>query len=240
MSGQADNSIGSVNPGYMKLKILFFLLFTINFGFVYSQSIYRQDLNRLATIDFPDTPKAGITSGIQTYKSAIGSNSYVVLLNNLDNEDSIRTPKDLDNFYEGVVEGTLETSKSLKIDYKKSILIDGLKGLEFKYSKFINSNDTVFIYQRVLYFNSITFALMFTTFDDKQKKYQIERDKFFNSFTVIAEKKNIKQFTNTSFATKIGYIAGKTFADLLIVGLITLLVIFIAKRSSKKKKRYHE
>ena len=212
----------------MKKFLVTFLIVLFSIS-AFSQHNYRQNLNHLASIDFPDTVKASTTSGFPTYKATKNANGYVVLTYDLrDSTSTIRTQEDLNKFYAGVVEGIL--SKTSTIKYKKNILIDGLDGLEFEYL-----NSSIFVYARVVYFNKNAFLYLFITNDEMQKDNQVERDKFFSSFHVIIPKINVEQFAvSSNIAYNIGNVIGKALAKFVMIGFILLIVFFIQKRFFNK------
>lgn len=152
----------------------------------YGQHSFRQKLDSLTFITFPDTVKTSTSEAGVMYKATKGNNIYVVILNDAVKKDPsmIIDSTNLNDLYNGIVEGTINSSKSIKSIYKKDILIGKLKGIELKYSNSGNPNKPFIVYQRVVYSNAIIFMYSFVTLDEAQKNNKHDMDEFFNSFVI--------------------------------------------------------
>jgi len=218
----------------MKLKLLFSFVILLSCADAHSQPGYKQNFSDLATIAFPDTPKTTNNSGTITYKTTSDSNSYIVLVIDLQGKTTLSSAADLDTFYQGVIEGTVNPAKHTEIIYRKNILLEGQKALEFEYSFRADPSKTAFVYQRCVFFNNKAFAIMFATFNNKQTNNITLKDKFLNSFSITADKKTTRQFSNTSnLAYILGHALGKFFAYALIIGMLLLIVTLIRKKTMK-------
>lgn len=150
------------------------------------QSPVNQNLAGIATITFPDAPLASeVPNGLgKFYKLAKPTNNYIVITINIDTAQVIiKSSKDLDLFYSGVVDGAADSTQNRKLLYTKQIAVDKYKAVEFKYLDASTSRKFT-VYQRIVYLDQTLFMYNFTVYDDNQPAMNAERERFLNSFIV--------------------------------------------------------
>lgn len=180
----------------------------------YSQHVYRQELNQVATINFPDTPKATPTKVGIVYTLADSGRVYLA-------EASVIRKRFIDFFsdhfndqlFAGVIEGSLKNTAG-KIIYKKSIKVNGLDGIEFCYSAKIDST-IYYRYHQVFYLNNTLVFYGYWSSDSLRSDDKNLRS-FFRTFKLTGK-------TDNSTALRLGYIAGKVFGVIIVIGLILLV-----------------
>ncbi|MBD1365826.1 hypothetical protein IDJ77_18565 [Mucilaginibacter sp. ZT4R22] len=153
---------------------------------VFGQAPVKQNLAGIATITFQNAPQESeVPNGLgKFYKLAKPTNNYIVIVINIDTARVIiKSSKDLDLFYSGVVDGAADSTQNRKLLYTKQIAVDKYKAVEFKYLDASTSRKFT-VYQRIVYLDQTLFMYNFTVYDDNQPAMNAERERFLNSFTV--------------------------------------------------------
>lgn len=167
-------------------KSVIFLLLLATANVALGQTPVKQNLAGVATIDFAEAPEASdIPNGIgKFYKLSKTTHNNIAIVINIDTAQvNIKSDKDLDLFYSGVVDGAADSTQNRKLVYVKQITIGKYKAVEFKYLD--ASTATKFtVYQRIVYLDQLFFMYNFNVYDDTVTGMNAERDKFLNSFTV--------------------------------------------------------
>ena len=199
-------------------------------GVLLAQNIYKQKLSNLATIDFPGKPDFHDTlhQKFFSYRGDSGVYSVTVLDISFDPTFKVKRGK-VSEVYDGVIAGTLKATEGTLID-KKKIKLDSLDGLEIEYESTANPNVPDRRFKRVVFFNDRLYNCDFWTSSSLATQTFLSREKFFNSFTVTADKKSLRQDTDTAYQTgyEIGYYV---IGPLFIIGIIALIVYFIVRKS---------
>jgi hypothetical protein len=215
----------------MKKSILFSLAL-IYVHFLFGQNTYKQKLSDLATIDFPQKPDFRDTLGRKVFSFHGDSASYVALVMDISFDPNYKIkPGKLDEAYNEIINGTLRASKG-KLVNKKKIKIDTLDGIEIEYISTSNPNQYDRRFKRIIFFNDKTYTYDYWTFSTLKDLTSHSREIFFNSFTILGDKKNLRQDTDTGFmkAYDIGYYI---IGPLLILVILITIVYFIFKKRRK-------
>jgi hypothetical protein len=223
-------------------SLLFFLLSVFAIPALRAQQPYTQNLQGLATIDFPDKPITIDTLGQKIYSYMADSFSCNVMIidgmNNPDARLNLRFKKtELTKVYEEMLTGSISKIGGRLIK-KRSFIIDGLDGVEAAID-FNNYQSDLQITVRYIYLNGYALGLSFTVMKEAVGQYVSQRDQFLNSFRCTVPINNRKQYSRESDSGsdeyRIGYAIGQIFFyALLAAGLV--LIIRSVTRSSKKKK----
>ncbi len=158
------------------------------------QDRHKENLVNYATIDFPKKPQINKSSkGLTQIGYNGGAIFFVVDIEDLANYGLDVTPNELDNLYNGIMIGFFENPQR-KALVKKEFTISGLKGLEIVYSTPANDKPNL-RYKRLLFFNGKIFSYEFWTTYEDDEKTKIERERYFDSFTITLDKSILKQYT---------------------------------------------
>jgi hypothetical protein len=220
------------------MKKLLVILLLLNAGIAFSQSATKVNLDNLTQVTFPGKPADKGFENQKVYFLKDSTAYYLALSKNMSKLPGFSLQKDsLNEFYTGIIEGTVKTAGG-KLIYKKDILIDGFKAIEFEYT-LTNPNLPALSFQRSIFLNGKIISCNFMTSEENLKTNEPKRDAFFKSITVTADKSTIKQSTGADTAFKvgysIGYIIGVVFSLAVLIAII-VGVVFLIKRISKGKK----
>ncbi|MBS1523275.1 MAG: hypothetical protein JST50_19910 [Bacteroidetes bacterium] len=192
---------------------------------------YLQNIGNDAIIIFPDTPRItqGVTSisyEVDYYDMMYAANSSSVEGGSVD-----FLYRDFTNsLYRRSIAKFIKTIHG-KLIYKKDIIVDGVKGIEFECH---GNLDTAgyYIFYRFFYYNK-RFITEGIWFKQEAQRNDERLNAFFSTFKFIRK----AEHNNSVWSNKTLVIKGVKYA-LIIILLITLIVgsiIFIARRLSAKK-----
>jgi hypothetical protein len=220
-------------------KILFLLTLVSNFNTGYCQVRIKIQVDSLCEITFPEVPQTNDMDNNKVYYLNNPRTNYFVLVQDLTNGKISLTADSLDSFYQGTIEGVLE-SKSTKgrLIYQKKILIDGFKGMEFEYQSNLNPKLPDIRFNRIILLNEKLYNYSFWTFKDSIKTYSAEKERFLNSFHITANKEKIKQYNNEGLAYNLGSLFGRFLGFALTITVLFFLVkgiIVIYRKVTKKQ-----
>lgn len=220
------------------MKKLLIILLLLNTGIAFSQSGVKVKLENLAEVTFPAAPATKTVENQEVSFLKDSTAYYLSISKDMSKLPGFSLQKDsLNEFYTGIIEGTIKTSGG-KVIYKKDILIDGFKAVEFEYT-ITNPNLPALSFQRTIFLDGKVISCTFMTSEENLKTNEPKRDAFFKSITVTADKSTIKQSSGADTAYKvgysIGYIIGVVFSIAVLIAII-VGVVFLIKRSSKGKK----
>ncbi|MEO6818641.1 MAG: hypothetical protein ABI266_08135 [Ginsengibacter sp.] len=228
----------------MKKSTLILSLFLFAFSYGIAQNTYEQNLENLAVIHFPAQPLTRDTLGQKVYSLATDKANYIVLIMNDKSDTKIELKKnELDEFYTGTINGTLQASEG-KLISKKDFTVDGLKGVEFEFTSDKNPNIPKLRFQRMIYTDKGVLAVNFWTNDDNKNILQ-RKDDFFNSLKFNTKDQELKQYTSTaissdrrenSSAYNLGFSIGKILGFLLIPGIIILIIVLVRNKNKRNEK----
>lgn len=116
-------------------------------------------------------------------------------------------PGKVHEVYDGLIAGTLKSANG-KLLSKKDIKIDGLDGVEIEFVFSANPGYPDRIFKRMVFLNGMIFHYDFWTLSSLKELTLNSREKFFNSFKVVADKNSIRQDTGTDTAYQASYKIG--------------------------------
>jgi hypothetical protein len=206
-------------------KILIVFLMILQYGAAWCQHPYTQGLKQLATITFPDTPKLNKTTTGSFYSYNSHGRIYMASCSKWSNGPGDEFTRDLaDTAYASLIR-EVNGFPGIKMFYKKKIIIDHLRGIEYG---FVSLNDSVkyYRYHRALYLKNSLILYGFSSYDSTRIDPKA-LDSFYATFKVIAPDKDRSQETiaDTLFNTK----AALWAALALLTGV---LIIFVIKKIS--------
>jgi hypothetical protein len=214
----------------MKKALLCFLVLLYSIT-AFCQHLYKQNLNHVAQITFPDTPKMQHDNAGTFYSVTVDRNIYLAQV-----AIAKKSLRDLftshlnDSIYSGVIEGTLTASKG-KLLYKRKITVNGLDGVEFSYRAKIKSLN-YYRYHQAFYFNNTLVLYGYWTPDSLQSDNKAIKA-FFGTFKVTLPDDEVRQDNVSDIAFRFGYVLG----IFLIVSVIVLMgfgIVFIIKKFANK------
>ncbi|MDP9077548.1 MAG: hypothetical protein M3O71_09020 [Bacteroidota bacterium] len=214
----------------MKKIVLSFLTTFFLFN-AYCQQGIKQDLNHVATITFPDTPKFQQLKVGAIYTVFTNHKLYIAqaapVQKNL--KDLLTRHLD-DSIYQGAITGSLKQAKG-KLIYKKKITAHGLTGIEFCYTSPIGMVN-YYRYHQAFYFNSTLVLYGYWAPDSLKSDDKGLRD-FFGTFKVTIKDSEIRQGN----ARDLGFKTGKIIGTLLFIAVIIAIgfgIVFIIKKITYK------
>ena len=183
----------------------------------FSQQGYKQDLDHIAVITFPDTTKATTKDDETIYALNESRIVYLAAITHID-----KGVKDLlnknsnDSLYDGLISGSMENSKS-RLLYKKHIEAAGLDGVEFAYSA---DEDSVisYRYHQAFYLNNTAILLGYWSIDSLKADDKGMRS-FFGSFKLKIKPDEVRQGNSDEIAFNIGKIIGYLLIPIVVIGL---------------------
>jgi len=210
-------------------KIIPFILASLLPFAAFCQKGYQQDLNRIASITFPDTPKTTVEKDETVF--ALNDSGIVYLAIAAPVQKGIKdifTKNANDSLFEGVIIGSLKSSKG-KLFFKKPVQMNGLQGLEFGYEAEVDSVKS-YRYHQAFYLNGTLIFYGYWSKDSLKADDKGMRS-FFNSFKLKVKPKDIIQ----DDGSKLAYNIGKGLGYVLIAVVIALLglgVVFLIRKFS--------
>jgi len=214
-----------------KLLLLFFLLYTrIAFG----QDL-KLKIDSLATVTLPGKPasKKNDTGAVYFYKRY--ASEYIVYLQNFKYYKKFSLRQDsLSAFYEGVVEGHLQLPHS-KLLSKNEVIVNGFKAIDFAYKADSTHGLPDVRFQRAIFLDHYMITFSYWTSSDSLQKNLPNKEAFFNSIAIIADKDKTKQYTDEVMAFNLGGLLGNKYLTISFVIIIVLLVVFLVRRVAYKK-----
>jgi|GEM_PF-3167019 len=212
-----------------QFSLLLFLLLPYSF---YGQTSYKQNLIDVAVINFSGKPEILDTLGKKLYNlSAENLQQSVVLSNYAPNDKFELGEGELSRFYDGFISGTLKSTGG-KLLYRKDVIIDGMKAVEFEFTISPGKAQTDHGFQRIIYTDKGIFILSYLLMAGERASREKEREIFFNSFQFTIEKQSILQFT-TAKANKTydnAFLAGQIAGYVLIAGLFVLIIVLLTRK----------
>jgi len=208
-----------------KILITFILIFSSVAS--YCQHPYKQNLQDLATIIFPDTPKTKVISDETFYYSRDKGSTYLCEAMSLTTSLSdILKGNSLDSLYTVFINSALAPTASHAF-YKNNIVVNDLKGVEFGF-RLQAKGRTFYSYQNVFYLNDVLINYSYLTPDSISKDDNKITD-FFKTFKLAIKKEEIRQ----SNAAELGHITAYIFMAFTIIGIIALFgfgIVFIIRK----------
>lgn len=187
-----------------------------------------QDLQHVAQVTLPDTPtvrhtKRGLVYST-TYDGVIYTTSASVI--NTSFGDIIRgTP--LDSIYMGAVKGITKSTGGTLI-YKKDIVVQGVKGMEFETGA-VENGTNFYLFYRIFYFND-KLLMQGMWFRETVQRNDNRINTFFDTFKLTINPADVKQGTGIIVFTAVKY----ALIIILALAVIIALIVFLARRSHSK------
>jgi hypothetical protein len=216
----------------MKTIVAFFTVTLIAFA-SYGQHPVIQDLNKVASVTFPDTPKAQTIKTFTIY--VLKKDDLVYLAEATPVNENLRdmvSPGTVDSTYNGFIKGIIKSTNG-KLIYRKSIIFNGITGLEFetvgskKEQKFY-SHHRVFYFNHTLIDNSVLYV-------DSLQKNDKRIHLFLNSLKLTIDRSKVRQGNSE----ELGYLTGKIIGFLIVIAVIVavigLFVFLIIKMANRPK-----
>ena len=207
----------------MKTITIIILLFVLPIA-AYCQQGFKQDLNHIASITFPDMPKTTVEKNETVF--ALNDSGIVYLAIAAPVQKGIKdyfTKNSNDSLFQGVIKGSLQSSKGI-LFYRKNVVMNGLKGLEFGYKAVLDSVKS-YRYHQAFYVNNTLIFYGYWSKDSLQADDKGMRS-FFNSFKLKVKPVDITQ----SDVSDLSFKAGEVIGYLICIGAVVLLVIFLVKK----------
>jgi hypothetical protein len=158
------------------------------------QTWHKEYLLNYATIEFPKKPQLIKSSnGLTQIGYNGGINFYIVDIENLSNYGLDVKPNEVNDLYNGILVGFFEKPDK-KALVKKEFSVSNLTGIEIIYSA-EGSNAPDLRYKRLLFFNGKIFSYEFWTTFSNEENSKKDRDRYFDSFTIILNKSILQQYT---------------------------------------------
>src|ERR1700722_13173188 len=121
----------------MKKNLLILLIAILPFA-AFSQQGYKLNLNHVATLTFPDTPKSAMSSGQKVFSYSHGDTLYIATAAPINRFLGVFGSALNNSYYTGVIKGTLKEAHG-KLFYRKSIKMGDRDGVEFAYKATFDS-----------------------------------------------------------------------------------------------------
>lgn len=181
----------------MKYLILITILFGTKTTELFGQNWLSQILTEQVSIDFPSEPVLSDTLGIKTFSYSDADASYLMNIRDLGKLKNFQLKEnELENFYNKIIEGTIQGSQGELIS-KSQFTMSGFKGIEIEYTSSVNPDLPNLRFKRIILLNTTIYLYDFWTVLENKEQTHTDRDKYFNSFTIIGDTATIKQYTIT-------------------------------------------
>jgi hypothetical protein len=204
-------------------KILIAILLIAGSRLAYGQHPFTQNLNKLATVTFPDTPQTKKTPGRLYYSVQSNGVFYMASASSWFNGLGDNFTHDLtDTAYNSLIREVHRLNDS-KLFYQKKIKINGLKGIEYG---FVSTDDSTkfYRYHRALFFKNTLIIYGINSYDSLKINKKI-LDDFYATFKVTAPDADRSQDTIADILFNF-----KTLMWAAIALMVGVLIIFIIKK----------
>lgn len=210
------------------------LVFSVS---AFCQLKYTLDLKGLAQINFPDTPEVNNpTPEVVVFIARSDAPGYMAAVSPARvSVKEMLAGEGLESIYSGCIEGSLNVSKG-KLLYRKNVLIDQLKAVEFAY-KAVGTRNTFYAYNRVLFLNDTLLVYSLISYTPLKQGDENIR-KFFSTFKLKLKPENIRQNTSTELAYKMGTISGKAAATSLMLLAVVCVILLIKKLFFRRAEKH--
>jgi len=216
----------------MKQKFLFSILFCCISFSVSAQNRYRQTFSNFAAIDFPGKPRVMDTLGQKIYSYTGDSASYTVILrDDRDVSQILQSESDLDEYYDGMIEGILKAEKS-KLIAKTKIQFESLKGMQIECLLETKKNLPNLKFTRLILLNSKIIVIDYSTLSEYRNLTENDRATFFNSLQLLERGAVVNQYNvpDKIQSHSTAYMLGRITGFLLLVLLVGGIIYFVAKK----------
>jgi len=179
----------------MSKRLLFIIAYILVINsFVHSQ-VFTQNIDSIATVDFPGSPDVSDTMGRRVYNYSVGTEYYLVITHDLSNAPNLHVKKqELDGFYNSVIKGILDAAQG-KLIAKKNFEVSNLRGAEIEFTSASNAKLPDLRFSRLIFVEKKLIMYSFWTMSANKLTTLTSREAFFNSFKFFSTKKVLKQHT---------------------------------------------
>ncbi len=213
-----------MNLKFLMSSFLLFITVLLN-----AQSNYIQNISDIFSINFPANPTISNNSFETDYYLNTNENTqYILSINKLDPSLETPTIDDLNNTYNGLIDGVLNKYKGTLIS-KKKIEIGKLKCIEFEFSTLIANNIPYTVFSRGIVIKNKLYTSFFWCISSEKNKFILKKDNFFNSIKLLVPENSITQYKQDSKAGNYNmlFIIGQTLCSLIILGLMYIVLKFV-------------
>lgn len=210
--------------------LLFLLLYT---GIAFGQNTFKLKIDSLVIATLPGKPASKKNDTGQVYFYKRYASEYIIYLQNFKYYKKFSLRQDsLSAFYNGVIEGHLRAPHS-KLLSKSEVTINGFKAIDFSYKADSTHGLPDVRFQRAVFLDHYMITFSYWTSTDSLQKNLPNKEAFFNSIAVIADKDKTKQYTDGG--RDFGTIIGNKYLTTSFVIIIGLLIVFLIRRVAYKK-----
>lgn len=210
-------------------RLILSLLFAIHSLFAWCQYShnYIQNIQQIARVTFPDTPKMSTTKSGVIYTLKYNGLVYATSFGVANGLGDFVNPRPLDSFYNDGIKGITQDT-SAKLIYKKVIVAEGVKGLEFEcITNGINNNS--YLFSREFFFNQ-RMVVQMIWFPHAVQRNDNRINTFFNTFKLSIKPSEIQQGTSAIIFSAIKY----ALIVIMVLAVIIALIVFLVRRSNSK------
>lgn len=212
------------------VSILILLFFSIP---AFCQVTYTQNLKNIAQIKLPGQPVTkNLPLGITMYYYKTDSEIYFAQLAEYKKSLSELFTDDINkNIYTNYIIGNVHSGKG-KLLYKKDILINGLKGVQYVYTSTLPKKKFV-SYSRLVYLNETLLNLSVLTRDTISRDDE-KIDEYFKSLKITLPANKIYSTNSEEIVARLGGTVGIAIIIALLI-LLGLGIVYFIKRSANRK-----
>jgi hypothetical protein len=204
---------------------------------MFSQTVYKQSLFELATIEFPGKPDIIDTLGTHNYRYVSDSALFIVQILPIDDESSKSLEaQELDKIYDGVISGIVERAKG-KILMKKNITVNSFRGVDMELKMNLGIDKPDLTSYRLLYLNSSLLNLSFWRYSNiNNQSLEDKKNIFFNSLVLNSKYLETQNTGSSEKRTNfVAYQIGKVLGSLFILSIPILIILYIRHQKRQKQ-----
>ena len=152
-------------------KINFLFLLTILLTQSCGQTWITTQLDNRVFVDFPIEPEIQELSNKSIYTITNSDYAIFILKTDMSLNSNFDTKQiDLDEFYEGVIDGSLAAASDSQLIHKKTIQIENFEGREIKYTKDFNQMNDILVTKRIVLIDEVFYTFDFWQFSGQKQK----------------------------------------------------------------------
>tara|TARA_R110002073_G_scaffold8207_3_gene45734 strand:+ start:16714 stop:17217 length:504 start_codon:yes stop_codon:yes gene_type:complete len=167
------------------MKNTFAVLFTLAFVHIVSaQDWVDVSLDKKTTLSFSSKPEVTNSGNKKIYQLITENYLMNTVVADLSGNPNFKiTSNDLDQFYEGIIKGSLNAAKDAKVLSKKNIKNNNFQGRQIIYTKDFNGIDDLQITKQIYLVGKKVIIIEFWKFTESD--VSSIASKFFNSFKTL-------------------------------------------------------
>jgi hypothetical protein len=217
-----------------KIFTIFLILFFAAKAFC--QLTYTQDIRHIAQIQFPAKPDTVKELSVEMvmYQYSGEHEIYYAQIFPLEKTLKDLFTTDINNkFYSQYITGVLKSTKG-KLIYKRSALVDSLKGVEYLF-RFDRFGEKCYSYNRLVFFNNTLINFSISSLDSLKSDNK-KLNAYFNSFKVTIPNNDIVSNNGREIASGLA----KYTAYIIMIAIPVLIgfsIVFAIKKMAYRKSR---